>query len=223
MSHRISKHRLKHDEFADDMLRTINFIKRYSTEVLAVTVGLLVIAVGLVLISQNRTKSEQQAGQMLNSAHGALLAGSPAQAQEGYREISKRFGSTAAGQEAKIYLANLNFQQRNYDEALKLYRECLKSNPRNPILLSAAMTGVAACLEQQGDLAGAAGQYLEAAKRLSKEEHLAVSALLDAGRCYTQAVMAERARQAYQKMIDGYPANPRTPEAKAAIQMIPAF
>lgn len=222
MSHRISKHRLKHDEFAEDMLRTVNFIKRYSTEVLAVAVGLLVIVVGLVFISQNRAKSEQQAGQMLNSAHGALLAGSPAQAQEGYKEISSRFGSTAAGQEAKVYLANLSFQQRNYEEAIKLYRECLKSNPRNPILLSAAMTGVAACLEQQGDLPGAAGQYLAAAKRLSKEEHLAASALLEAGRCYTQAGMAESARQAYQKMIDDYPTNPKVPEAKAAMQMIPA-
>lgn len=222
MSHRISKHRLKHDEFADDMLRTVNFIKRYSTEVLAVAVGLLVIAVGLVFISQNRTKSEQQASQMLNSAHGALMAGSTPQAQEGYREISSRFGSTAAGQEARVYLANLSFQQRNYEEALKLYRECLKSNPRNPILLNAAMTGVAACLEQQGDLAGAAGQYLATAKRLPREEHLAASALLEAGRCYSEAGMAESARQAYQKMIDDYPANPKVPEAKAAMQMIPA-
>lgn len=223
MSHRISKHRLKHDEFAEDMLRTVNFLKRYSTEVLAVVVGILVVSVGLVFISQNRAKSEQQASQMLNSAHGALLSGSPTQAQEGYREISNRYGSTAAGQEARLYLANLNFQQRNYQEAQKLYRDCLKSRPKNPILLHAALTGLAACLEQQGDYAGAGNQYLETAKRLSSEEYLASSALMEAGRCFSEAGITEKARQAYQKVIDDYSANPITPEAKAALQMLPTL
>lgn len=222
MSHRISKHRLKHDEFAEDMMRTVNFVKKYSTEVLAVAVGLLVIAVGLVFISQNKAKSEAEAGLMLNSAHGALLAGNPVQAQEGYREIAARHGSTAAGQEARIYLGNLNFQQRNYQEALKHYQGCAKSRPRNPILLHAALSGVAACLEQQGDFAGAAEKYLSIAERLPKEEYLAPSALMEAGRCFAEAGQPERARQAFQGVIDRFPSSILLPEAKAALQMTPA-
>jgi TolA-binding protein len=221
VSHRISKHRLKHDEFAEDLLKTVNFVKRYSTEVLAVAVGLLVIAVGLVFISQNRAKSQEQAGLMLNSAHGAFLSGSPAQAQEGYKEIASRYGSTPAGQEAKIYLGNIYFQQRNYQEALKQYRECLKTRPKNPILLDAALSGIAACLEQQGDFAKAAEQYQAIADRLPKEEFLSPAALLQAGRCFAEAGLMERARGAYQRLIDDYPASALLPEAKTALQMTP--
>jgi len=222
VSHRISKHRLKHDEFAEDMLRTVNFVKSYSTEVLAVTIGLLVVAVGLVFISQNRTKSEREASLMLNSAHGALLGGNVTQAQDGYREIASRHGSTAAGQEARIYLGNLNFQQRDYQEALKQYQECAKSKPRNPILLQAALSGVAACKEQQGDFAGAAEQYLAIADKLPKEDYLSSAALMDAGRCFTAAGQPEKARGAYQRVIDDFSNSPLLPDAKTALQMIPS-
>lgn len=223
MSHRISKHRLKHDEFAEDMMRTVNFIKRYSTEVLAAAIGLLVIAVGLVFISQNRAKSEQTAGLMLNSAHGALMAGAFSQAQEGYREIASRHGSTAAGQEARIYLGNILFQQHNYAEALKSFRECARSKPKNPLLLHAALSGIAACLEQEGDFAGAGQQYAGIADRLPKEEYLASAALMDAGRCFAEAGLTERARAAYQKAVDDYPGGPLAPEAKAAISLLPVL
>ncbi|HBE73013.1 MAG TPA: hypothetical protein DDW31_02815 [candidate division Zixibacteria bacterium] len=223
MSHRISKHRLKHDEFAEDMMRTVNFVKRYSTEVLAVAIGVLVIAVGLVFISQNRSKSEQTAGLMLNSAHGAMMSGNFPQAQEGYREIATRHGSTAAGQEARIYLGNILFQQHDYQGALKQYRECAKSRPKNPLLLQAALSGIAACLEQEGDFAGAAGQYAAIADRMRKEEYLASDALMNAGRCYAEAGQPERARGSFQRLIDDYPGGPLTPEAKAAIQMLPVL
>lgn len=221
MSHRISKKQLKRDEFAEDLMKTVNFVKRYPTETLAVAVGIIVIAVGVVFISQNRAKNELQAGLMLNSAHGALFSGAQQQALEAYKEIASRFGSTQAGQEARIYLGNINFQQRNYDEAIKNYQDCLKAHPRNPLLLSAAISGLAACWEQQGDFSRAAEQYASVARRLPREEYLASAALLDAGRCYLKAGQMEQARRVYQKIMDDYPGGPLFLEAKAALQMLP--
>lgn len=223
MSHRISKRRLKHDRFAEDMLRTINFVKRYSTEVLAAVIGVLVITVGLVIISQNRAKSEQTAGLMLNSAHGALMAGAFSQAQEGYKEIASRHGSTMAGQEARVCLGNILFQQQNYAEAQKNFRDCLRSRPKNPLILYAAMSGIAACLEQEGDFDRAGQQYLSIAARMPKEEYLASSALLDAGRCFAEAGHLEKARNAYQRVVDNYPGGPLALEAKVAISLLPVL
>ena len=221
MSHRISKQRLKHDEFSEDMVRTIAFLKRYSTEVLAVSIGVLVIVVGLIFMAQNRAKSEREAGLQLNAAHGALMAGNFQQALEGYKEISSRFGSTGAGQEALAYLGNLSFQQRNVPEAQKYYQSCLKANPKNPLILSAALSGLAACAEQNGDLVQAGGKYLEVASRLPKEEYLATQALLAAGRCFIAANAADRAKAAYQRIVDLYPESPALAEAKAALSMLP--
>ncbi len=221
MSHRISKKQLKRDEFAEDMVRTINFLKRYSTEALAVAIGLLVIAVGLVLISQNRAKSEQQAGLMLNSAHGALMSGNLNQAQEAYQEIVKRYGSTSAGQEARVYLGNLYFQKRDFTQASAAYQECLKTRPGNPLLLYAALSGLAACLEQEGAWERAGERYSEIASRIPKEEYLASLALMQAGRCFTEAGRMDRARACYQQIVDRYPGAGLYPEAKTAIQMLP--
>jgi TolA-binding protein len=221
VSHRISKHQLKHDEFSEDMVRTVAFIKRYSTEVLAVSIGVLVIIMGLIFIGQNRAKSEREAGLQLNAAHGALLAGNFQQALEGYKDISSRFGSTNAGQEALAYLGNLTFQQRNFPEAQRYYQSCVKANPKNPLILSAALSGLAACAEQSGDLASAGGKYLEVASRLPKEEYLATQALLAAGRCFGAANAADKAKAAYQKIVDLYPDSPALSEAKAALSMLP--
>lgn len=221
MSHRISKKQLKRDEFTEDLMKTVNFIKRYPTETLAVIVGIIVIAVGVVFISQNRAKNELQAGLMLNSAHGALFSGAQQQALEAYKEIASRFGSTQAGQEARIYLGNINLQQRNYDEALKNYQDCLRSRPKNPLLLYAALSGLAACWEQQGDFSKAAEQYAAIARRLPREEYLASAALLDAGRCYQRAGQPDQARRVYQKILDDYPGGPLYLEAKTSLQMVP--
>jgi len=221
VSHNISKHRLKHDEFAEDMAKTINLFRRYGTEILAVLVGALIIVVGLFFVSQNRTKNEREANLALGSAHAAMFSGDAQQARQSYEEIIKRFGSTESAKEAMIYLGNMNFQMRNQEEALKQYQKAVQAKPKSYLLMAAAISGVAACYEQSGDFNKAAEEYSRIAARYPKQSYLSVNALMASGRCFRAAGNDAKAREAYQTIISKYSDDPGVQKAKAAMAMLP--
>jgi len=221
VSHNISKHTLKHDEFAEDMMKTANLFKKYSTEILAVLIGALIIVIGLFFISQNRVKTEREANLMLGSVHAALFSGDAQQAKQGYEDLIKRYGSSESGKEAMVYLGNLYFQSRNIEEAQKQYQRAVKAKPASPLIMSAALSGQAACDEQSGNFAQAGEQYLEVSNLFPKQDYLAVEAMLSAGRCFQAAGNDLKAREIYRDIINKYPDNQGAQKAKAALGMLP--
>jgi len=221
VSHNISKHRLKHDEFAEDMAKTINLFRKYSTEILAVLVGALIIVIGLFFVAQNRTKNEREANLLLGSAHAALFSGDAQQSRQGYEDIIKRFGSTESAKEAMVNLGNLNFQMRNQEEALKNYQRAVKAKPKSYLLTSAAIGGVAACYEQSGDFNKAADEYMQIVLRYPKQSYISLNAMLSAGRCYREAGNHIKAREVYQGIVSKYPDDQNAQKAKSALAMLP--
>jgi TolA-binding protein len=221
VSHNISKHRLKHDEFAEDMMRTANLLRKYGTEILAVLAGVLIIVIGLVFMSQSRAKNERQAGMILGSAHAAMFSGDGQQARRAYEDIIKRFASTESAKEAMIYLGNIHFQSRDFPAALEQYQRAVKAKPGSSLLSASASSGVAACKEQAGDFSGAAGEYLNIAGRHSRDPFLAANAMLSAGRCYRAAGNIIQARVTFQKVIRQYPDDQASQKAKEALAMLP--
>jgi TolA-binding protein len=221
VSHNISKHRLKHDEFAEDMAKTINLFRRYGTEILAVLVGALIIVIGLFFVSQSRIKNEREANLLLGSGHAALFNGDAQQSRQIYDDIIKRFSSTESAKEAMVYLGNMNYQSRNQEEALKQYQRAVSAKPKSYLLMSAAISGVAACYEQTGDFNKAAEEYLDIAKRYPKQSYVAVTAMLASGRCYQAAGNEVKAREVYQNIITNYPDDQGAQKAKSAIAMLP--
>jgi tetratricopeptide (TPR) repeat protein len=220
VSHQISKQTLKHDEFSESMIAAVGFFKRHTTEALAIAVGALIIIVGLAFISQNRAKSEREAGMMLSSVQGALFSGQYQQAEQGFNEIVKRFGSSNAAKEALLNLGNLDVRQGRTDQALAFFTRCVKASPSNPLVLYGALTGAAACHEQKGDFAKAADSYSQVAKKLPKEQYFASEALLSAGRCYENAKLPDKARACYQQVLDQYAQTQATAQAKVQLTML---
>ena len=221
MSHQISKQTLKHDEFSESMIAAADFFKRHTTEVLAVAVGALIIIVGLAFISQNRAKSEREAGMMLSSVQNALLSGQYQQAEQGFNEIAQRYGSTNAAKEALLNLGNLGMRQGQVDQSLAFFTRCIKAGPSNPLVLYGALTGAAACYEQKGDFAKAGDSYSQVAKQLPKEQYFVSEALLSAGRCYGNAKQPDQARACYQLVLDKYAQTQAAGQAKAQLTMLP--
>ena len=221
VSHQVSKQTLKHDEFSESLMNGVDFVKRHATEVTALTVATVIVVVGLVFISQSRAKSEREAGSMLSSVHGALYGGQFQQAEQGYNEIVKRYGSSSAAKEALVSLGNLKFRQRQYDEARQFYDRCVKAGGSNVLVMHSAISGEAACDEQKGDFAAAGDRYLTIARKFPKEQYLASEALLAAGRCFTSARMAGKAKLAYQDVIDSYSQTQALAQAKVQLALLP--
>lgn len=221
MSHQVSKHTLKRDEFADDAIKIVTFVRKHSTEALAIGAAVLVIIAGLVLMGQNRVKSEKEAALMIGMAHAAYYNGDLQNALISYEEITKKHGSSASAKEAMVYLGNIHFIQRNYDEALKYYERCVKAGNSNSLVMSAAISGVAACYEQTAKLDEAGEKYLEIAKSYPKDQYLATTALISAGRCFATGNLPDKARSAYQKLIKDYPGTNAVPEARSQLAQLP--
>jgi tetratricopeptide (TPR) repeat protein len=222
VSHQVSKQTLKHDEFSESLLVAAEYVKRHATEVAAVSVAIVIVIVGFAFISQSRAKSEREAGLMLSSVHGALYGGQFQQAEQGYNELIKRYGSTSAAKEALVSLGNLKFRQGQYDEARQFYARCAKSGSSNALIMNSAIGGEAACAEQKGDFAAAGDTYLSFARKYPKEQFLASEALLAAGRCYVSARLPGKARVAFQTVVDSYGQTQSAAQAKTQLAMLPA-
>ena len=221
MSHRVSKQTLKHDEFSESLFNGAEYLKRHATEVAALAVAVLIVIIGLVFWSQSRAKSGREAGVMLTSVHGALLGGQYQQAEQGYQEIIKRYGSSPAAKEAMVSLGNLKFRQGRYDEADQLYQRCVKSGGANVLVMHAAHTGMAACDEQRGDFTSAGDGYALFARAFPKEAFLAAEALLAAGRCYARAGLTAKARDAFRTVIESYGQTQALTQARAMSALLP--
>jgi TolA-binding protein len=220
VSHQVSKHTLKRDEFADDAIKAVTFVRKHTTEAMAVAAAIVVVIAGLVLMGQNRAKSEKEAALMIGMAHAAYFNGDLTNAQTGYEEIVTKHGSSSSAREALVYLGNISFAQRKYDEALKNYNRAIKAGP-NSLIMSAAISGVAACYEQTGKMGEAGDKYLEICKKYPKDQYLATSALLSAGRCFTAGNLNDKAKAAYQQLIKEYPGTSAATDAKSELAQLP--
>ena len=220
MSHQVSKHTLKRDEFADDAIKLVTFVRKHSTEALAVAAAILVVIAGLILMGQNRAKSEKEAALMIGMAHSAFFSGDLQNAQGAYEEIVTKHGSSSSAKEALVYLGNISYIQRKYDEAIKYYQRGAKSGS-NPLITSAAISGLAACFEQTGRMPEAGEKYLEIAKKYSHDKYLATNALIAAGRCFSAGELNDKARAAYQLILKDYSGTAAAAEAKSQLAQLP--
>jgi len=221
VSHQISKHTLKRDEFADDAIKMVSFVRKHSTESMAVGVAVLVIIAGMILMGQSRSKSEKEAAMMIGMAHAAFFNGDLANAQNAYEEIAAKHGSSSSAREALVYLGNINLTQRKYDEAQINFEKAIKSGTSNSLLMSAAISGLAACYEQTGKLSEAGEKYLEIFKKYPKDQYLATNALLSAGRCFSAGNLTGKARAAYQQLLKEYPGTAAAAAAKSELAQLP--
>lgn len=221
MSHQVSKQTLKHDEFSETLIGAAGFLKRHATEAAAVAVAVLIVIVGAAFIGQSRAKSEREASVLLSSVNGALYSGQFDQAEQGFAEIVKRYGSSSAAKEALVSLGNLKYRQGKFEEARLQYERCIKSGTSNTLVLYAAVSGLASCDEQKGDFAAAGAGYAAFARKHPKEQFLACEALLAAGRCFGAAQLPDKARAAYRTVIDDYAQTAAAQQAKAQLAMLP--
>ncbi|MDO9069297.1 MAG: tetratricopeptide repeat protein, partial [Deltaproteobacteria bacterium] len=174
-----------------------------------------------ILMGQNRAKSEKEAALMIGMAHSAYFSGDMANAQTAYEEIVSKHGSSSSAKEALVYLGNISFIQRKYEEAVKYYDRSAKAGSSSPLIVSAAISGLAACFEQTGRLPEAGDKYLEIAGKYPKDQYLATNALLSAGRCFAAGNLMDKAKAAYQQIINDYSGTAAAAEAKSQLAQLP--
>jgi tetratricopeptide (TPR) repeat protein len=170
---------------------------------LTVAGGVLVVLAGAVWFGISaKARRETFARRELDTARLSAESGNLPLAASDLARIVSTYGSTDAGQEASLLLAQVRLLEPKAELAVSELREFIAGGPQAQYRAPAyGILGTA--LEQVGQF-GAAGQAYEDGAAASEYTLVAARLLLDAGRAYMVAADTAAAVRVYQRILDQY-------------------
>jgi len=165
-----------------------------------VGIGAIVVAAivaGTWVFSRSNATKAAGASRALGDAQRSVASGNLPLAAADLKKLVQRYGSTPAGTQARLLLAQVNFQQGKVAEGLKILDEIGSAGALQPSLHALRAGG----LEQSGKPAEAAAEYLKAseASKLPSERETYKA---DAARSFALAGKKEDALKLWQSMAD---------------------
>jgi TolA-binding protein len=218
---RMRKHDLKEDHFVTATLQFTTYIREHQNIFLTAAAGIVVVAILVTVISSSHKHSQETADRLLGEAEILYGQGSLAQTVDQCDMILEQYGSSAEAGMAAFYKADSQLKLQRYQEAIESFQLYIDKYHRDKTLAAASYTGIAACHEQLEEFAPAGDNYLSAAEKYPGY-YGAAEALLGAGRCYAAAGEKEKAREAYQLLIDSYAQSRQASVAKMALATLEA-
>lgn len=172
----------------------------------AIAVAAVVAATWLVRTSNE--KKGASASRALSDAQRSVASGNLPLAAADLQKLVAQYGSTSAGNEGRLLLAQVYFQQNKISEGMKILDDVGSSGAT----ASSVHALRAAGLEQATKPAEAAAEYLKAsdATTLASEKE---SYRADAARAYAAANKKDEALKLWKVMADD-PSSPLNAEAK---------
>lgn len=221
-----SAHRT-HNELREDQLQSAVaessiFFEEHKTTLIAVIVGVLVLAAAIIGWRVWQSKKSVEGQQLLGSAIALYESGNYRSALDGtdttpgLTEIANDFGG-ATGEQARFLAADAHFRLGEYDEALALFEDY----DGDGLLAASALAGQAAVHEQKGDNARAGALYREAATSFDSPASTP-RYYLDAARTFAAAGDAPAAEAALQAVIDDYADSPEAVTAQTELGRVAA-
>jgi len=168
----------KHKHQTEDKLMAIyyksaDFFEKNKKHVYTALTILVIAIAGIILLKNKREADNEKAAVEMSKIQQLYSAGNYKQSingdslgnSKGLQNLVDEYGSTENGEAAKIMLANSYFNLRDFDNALKYYKDYSGSNN---ILKVAAEAGFASVSEAKKNYEEAAKQF-EKAANMDKE------------------------------------------------------
>ena len=216
---KLTKEELEEDRFVEWLMEAADYVQQ-KWQVFA---GGLVV---LVLVIYGINYSQQSAANNRVEAMGVwgdiLIAEGTGQTAEGVRLaeslVGAYAGTPAAGQ-GMIYLANRYFQQERYSEAQALYQRYLDEYGDDPALRYGAWSGLAVCLDAQGQHREAAEKYRAFAAQNPGAPQTPL-ALGEAARCFGLAGDGQAQREVLEELVRDFADSPVAARARQELDML---
>jgi len=194
---------MKEDKFTTAMLQIKEWLSdNWQIVAIAASIVILII-VGIIYIANMKSGKKLEAANRLTAAFTEMR-------QENYQvailelsSISEEYSGNIAGQ-AQFYLANAHYESRNYDEAIDNFQKYIDKFHLDKITTSAAIAGIAYCLENKQDFIAAGDKFYEAVEYFP-ESPSAPDYYVGAVRSYAMAADAERAGQILDELKEKFP------------------
>lgn len=197
----------REDRLVTIYARAWQFFDQHSGLVYGILGGLVVLVLAIAGYLYYQNQRAEAAAQALAPVQATYAAGEyeaalgAGEGQAGLLEVIDEYGSTPAGNLARLLAADAYYQTGQYEQALAM----LEDYEAGENLYGAGARALeAAIYENQGDYVAAAEHYLDAAE-LYPTEQSAPQYLINAGRNFETAERYEDALSAYSRVQEEYP------------------
>ncbi len=216
---KLTKEELREDEFIEWLMDAADYIRNHAQTFAggAIAVLAVILAINFFIESQETAKVDATArlGDM-------LMAEQSGQIDEAIRiaeDLLTTYAGTPAAGQGTVLLGNLHFSQGRYADALRYFDSYLADYVPVDVLTNAAESGLAACLEAQGQLDEAARRYEEIARQFSGTAPAAL-AQMNAARCYGMLGKHGKQRELLEAVRDQYARFPVAARARTQLEML---
>ena len=96
----------------------VGWLELHSRELMYASIGLLVVAGGFWFYRQSNERQAQSALTALSEAESAIAAGNLPLAQSDLEKLVQRYGSTSAGTQAHVLLAQVHYDKGEYQQGI---------------------------------------------------------------------------------------------------------
>lgn len=159
---KLTKRQIKEDKFTVFMLSAKNQITDNWQYLVVALVAVVLVITGVVYYVNSRQAQKQEAAIMFARGLMDYRAGNNQVAIMSLNQVVQEHGGDEIAQQATFMLGNINYETRNYPEAIRYYELYLSKYHKDRLNRSAALAGIASCLENQGQHREAAEKFVAA-------------------------------------------------------------
>lgn len=217
-SSKLSKEELREDEFVEWIMQAADYVKERAQLFIGGLVVFVLLILGINYIIESQEQAKVEAASRLGDLLMAEEEGDAAGVISIAEDLISRFDGTPAAAQGVLVLANRYFAQENFSEGQRLYEKYLEDYGQSEILVFGAWSGLASCLEAQGQTTAAAEKYLEFATGHPQSLQAAM-AVWEAARCYGQLGDISRQKELLERVMRDFPELPLAARAKASLAM----
>ncbi|WDN87361.1 hypothetical protein BuS5_00329 [Desulfosarcina sp. BuS5] len=209
---RARKKKLKEpDEFIAFSAKILNFVAENKNQVLLISVAFLIIISMFVGIRVYFIKSEKRAFTLMAKSMAEYRAALKEnknnsklqQVDDNLNGILDKYSVMHAKKFAKVHLANIYFQNRDFDKAIELYADAIKDFSDDPLINNLMLNSLACSCEEKNNYKSAVS-YFEMIVS-GNDVFMKDEALFNLGRLYAAMGEPDKSRNAFASIRDNYP------------------
>ncbi len=216
---RITKKQMKEDKLVTSAFKTSEYIQKNPKLFIIGGAVAAIVFIAVILFMWNIDNKNSEAERYLVRAQIANDSRMLNDAIIDLKTIIDNYSDSRAAGQACYLLANIFFENKNYEEAIIYFKKMVSDYPQDKMKAAGSAAGAAACYEELGDR-GEAGRYYQMAAEINPVEMWAPEYLLEAGRNFTAADSLELARSAYNEIINSFNTSREINTAKRALAEI---
>jgi len=216
---RISKQELKEDKFVKTTLQVKSYMEENYRQVITVVGTFFAILVLFILYNYVQQETRAEANAIFGMAQIEFTNGEYAKASLKLTKLINEYDGTVEAEQGLFLLANINFQQKRYDEAEKYFDQFIDSYSGSDILIGSAYAGLAACKETHNKYEEAADLYVSAAD-MAPDFTESDNYIYLAGICYKKAGKIENAVKQFKNLTERETASKLQKDAEVQLALL---